>query len=127
MFCYKLLYRKCENGEQNWASKVKELLQIYGFGGAWLAQSVANEKEFIREFTIRIKDCELQMWSAKIKTVPKLQYYCLYKETFELEHYFLRNLPRKVKRQLTKFRIASHNLEIERGRHANIAKEDTLW
>ena len=68
----------------------------------------------------------MQTWSAKIKTVPKLKYYCMYKENFELEQYLLLNLPRKVKRQLSKYRIASHNLEVERGRHFNLPKEDRL-
>ena len=89
------------------------LLQMSGVGDVWLDQSVANEKEFIKEIKIRIKDCELQMWSAKIKTVPKLKYNCMFKESFELERYLL-NLRRKVKRQLTKFRFASHNIENER-------------
>ena len=44
---------------------------MYGFGDVWLDQNVANEKEFITEFEIGIKDCELQTWSAKIKTVQK--------------------------------------------------------
>ena len=51
---------------------------MYGFGDVWLDQNVTNEKEFITEFEIRIKDCELQTWSAKIKTVPKLKFYCMY-------------------------------------------------
>ena len=109
---------------------------MYGFGDVWLDQNVTNEKELITEFEIRIKDCELQTWSAKmtkmitmtkmIKTVIKLKYYCMYKEKFELEQYLLLNLPRKVKRQLSKFRIASLNLEVERGRHFNLPKEDRL-
>ena len=73
--CYKLLYGKCERGEQNWMTSVKQLLQMYGFGDVWLDQIVTKEKEFIREFEIRIKDCKLQTWSAKIKTVPNLKYY----------------------------------------------------
>ena len=99
---------------------------MYGFGDVWLDQNVTNEKELITEFEIRIKDCKLQTWSAKIKTVPKLKYYCMYKEKFELEQYLLLNLPRKVKRQLSKYGIASHDLEVERGRHFILPKEDRL-
>ena len=105
---------------------MKESLQMYGIGDVWLDQSAANEKELIMKIKIRIKDCELQMWSAKIKTVQKLKSFCMFKESFELEHYLLLNLQRKVKRQLTKLRIACHNFQIERDRHTKIAKEDRL-
>ena len=36
------------------------------------------------------------------------------------------SLPRKVQRQLTKFRLSAHNLEIDRGRQNDIQKEDRL-
>ena len=41
-------------------TNVTQLLQLYGLGDVWLDQNVANEKKIIREFEIRIKDCELQ-------------------------------------------------------------------
>ena len=81
---------------------MKQLSLTYGFGDAWLDQSAVNEKEFIKECVLRIKDCEMQTWSANIKTVPKLKYYCMYKENFELEQYLLLNLPRKVERELSR-------------------------
>ena len=57
--------------------KVKQLSLTYGFGDAWLDQVFVDEKELIKEFVIRITDYEMQTWSANIKTVPKLQYYCM--------------------------------------------------
>ena len=50
----------------------------------------------------------------------------MHKENFELEQYLLLNLPRKVKGQLSKYRIASHNLKVGRGRHYKLPKEDKL-
>ena len=50
----------------------------------------------------------------------------MYKENYELEQYLLLNLPRKVKRQLSKYRVASFNLEVERGGHFSLPKEDRL-
>ena len=120
------MYRKCEPVKQNWMTSVKQLLQMYGFGDVWLDQNVTNKKEFIREFGTRIKDCKMQTWSAKIETVPKLKYHCMYMGNFELELYLLLNLPRKVKKQLSEYRIASHNLEVEKGRHFNLPREDRL-
>ena len=71
--CYKLL----RVGNKIGWGKVKQLSLTYGFGDAWLDQVIVDEKEFIKEFVIRIKDYETQTWSANIKTVPKLQYYCM--------------------------------------------------
>ena len=69
----------------------------------------------------------MQNWSTEITTLPKLHYYSMFKTKFEIEQYLLLSLPRKVQRQLTKFRLSAHNLEIERGRHNNNnKKEDRL-
>ena len=124
--CYKLLYEKCEQGKQNWVERVKRVLQMYGFGDIWAYQNVTNRNQFLKEFDRRVKDCELQNWSTEITTLPKLHYYSMFKTKFEIEPYLLLSLPRKVQRQLTKYRLSAHNLEIERGRQNNIQREDRL-
>ena len=70
----------------------------------------------------RVKDCELQNRSTEITTLPKFHYYSMFKTKFEIEQYLLLSLPRKIQRELSKFRLSAHNLEIERGRHNNIQK-----
>ena len=56
----------------------------------------------------------------------------MFKTKFEKEQCLLLSLPRKIQRQLTKFRLSAHNLEIEIGRHNNIqnhanAHQEGLW
>ena len=44
----------------NWAMKVKTILNEYGFGSAWLNQSVEDQNKFIMLFERRIKDNFIQ-------------------------------------------------------------------
>ena len=62
----------------------------------------------------------------EIAESPKLYYYSMYKNDFEIESYLLTNMPRKVKKQFARFRLANHNLQIEKGRHTNLCREDRL-
>ena len=124
--CYNMLFIGCENGKVNWASGIKHLLSVYGFYDIWLSQGTPNEKVFLYNLECRIRDCETQIWRAEITSSPKLNYYCMFKVSFEVEPYLLTNLPRKVKKQYAKFRMSNHNLQVEKGRHTNMPREDRL-
>ena len=87
--CYNLLYRKCENGKQNWASGVKRILEMYGFGYVWESQNVLNVNDFMKEFITRLKDCEIQNWSNSINNFSKLHWYSMYKTKFESRRIFV--------------------------------------
>ena len=50
----------------------------------------------------------------------------MFKTQFETELYLFTNLPRKVKKQYAKYRLSNHNLEVERGRHTGLQREDRL-
>ena len=52
--------------------------------------------------------------------MPKLRMYRLFKLNFVEEAYLYLNIPRRLRRGIAKFRTSNHNLEIERGRHANL-------
>ena len=40
--CYALNYRQCQLGKKNWASKIRDILNGYGFGWIWENQSVPD-------------------------------------------------------------------------------------
>ena len=124
--CYDMLYKSCENGKSNWASGIKKLLSVYGFYEVWMNQGTPNVKLFLHNFELRLKDCEKQSWRTEIASAPKLYYYCMYKNDFEIETYLLTNLPRKVKKQYSRFRLANHDLQVEKGRHENMIREERL-
>ena len=48
----------------------------------------------------------------------------MYKEDFRIEPYLLLNIPRRLRRYIAKFRTSSTNLEIEKGRHNGVVREN---
>ena len=72
----------------------------------------------------KIHDNYSEQWLAAINSSEgvsrgsgnKLRTYCKFKDKFTLENYLL-CLPPAKRRALTKLRISSHKLEIERGRY----------
>ena len=59
----------------NWAMKVKTILNEYGFGSAWLNQSVYDQNKFIVLFERKIKD-SIKILRASMTLSP------IYKATF---------------------------------------------
>ena len=64
--CYKMLKSLYEAGRNTWASNVRSLLYMYGFGYAWIAQEIGNEKIFVSQFKVRLTDCMKQNWHSDI-------------------------------------------------------------
>ena len=124
--CYSFLYNQSVLGKTNWASEVRNILFRYGFGWVWERQSVQNDGAFIRIFSERVHDCELQLWNSDMHSMPKLKTYRLFKEIREKELYLTLNIPRRLRVSLARFRTGSHNFEVERGRHYNMNVEDRL-
>ena len=58
--------------------------------------------------------------------MPKLSLYKLFKDNRKEELYLSLNIPRRLRTNLARFRTSSHCLEIEIGRHYNLAREDRL-
>lgn len=48
---------------------------------------------------------------------PKLRTYKLFKNEYRIEPYLILNLPKAVQKAIARFRMSSHNLSIEVGRH----------
>ena len=69
--CYSLLYNQCLLGKSNWSSKIRDILFRYGFGWAWENQGVPDENIFLKMFSTRVIDCELQLWVSEVKNMPK--------------------------------------------------------
>jgi hypothetical protein len=124
--CYYFLYNQSLLGKTNWCSKIKEILFKYGFGWAWEDQGVPDDNLFMKMFSKRLKDCELQAWATDIQNMPKLRIYNLFKETRNQELYLSLSIPRRLRLVLAQFRTGNHKLEIEIGRHRNLNTEDRL-
>ena len=106
--------------------EVRDLLFRYGFGYVWVAQAVEDQTSFLFSFNQCLKDCELQLWSIQVEEMSKLNTYRMFKTSRNVETYLSLSIPRRLRSSLARFRISNHNLEVERGRHCNMAYEDRL-
>ena len=77
-------------------------------------------------FSQRLKDQYIQSWHETLSVQPKMEYYCKFKEDFEFEHYLVHIKNEKHRKELTRFRLSSHSLEIETGRYNNIERSNRI-
>ena len=78
----------------------------------------------MQSFSERISDCEIQNWTANIKATTKLEHYAIFKSTLTDESYLHLNVSWKLRRSLAKFRVGCHMLQIEKGRHYGIKRDE---
>ena len=125
---YSMLKQDADNNisynGSNWAFQIKSLLNELGLSYIWLQQN---------EFTIpvnlikqRIFDNYYQSWYSNINNSSRLSMYSRYKHDFLFETYLDTIPDQKFRITLTKFRLSSHNLAIERGRFENIPRNDRI-
>ena len=62
----------------------------------------------------------------KIGNASKLAYYCQFKTEFKLEKYVECISNDKLRSELAALRLSAHNLEIERGRHIDVPRENRI-
>ena len=61
-------------------------------------------------------DTYIQRWNNDINNSHRLKFYCRYKHIFEQEDYLNHITENKFRIAMSKFRLSSHELNIERGR-----------
>ena len=106
----------------SWADGIKSLLDELGFSHMWLNQDLQIPSyEIIRN---RIRDHFTQNWYATISDFSKLEYYCQFKTGFKLETYVECISNDSLRSELAAFRLSAHNLEIERGRHFDVSRQN---
>ena len=123
---YNMLYFFQTVGQENWASRVKNMLYTNGFGYVWENQYVEHENEFLASFTQGQKDQFLQEWSDNIQNSSKLVLYKQFKLSFCYEHYLDIVTVRKFGNALATFRSGSLGIEIERGRYLRIPRPERI-
>lgn len=105
----------------NWAYHIKCILDNIGLSYLWINQSPNTPFDIIKT---RILDNYYQSWYAQINNSSRLESYCRFKHLFEQEIYLNQITIKKYRIALTQFRLSSHSLSIERGRHNNIPKNE---
>ena len=80
--CYEMSVKLDNVGRKTWATYVRNLLERYGFGFAWLNQGVGDCKSFLKMFKQRLIDCYQQEWSTTVTDTNKLRNYIGFKIDF---------------------------------------------
>lgn len=106
----------------NWVSKIKNLLERIGFPDIWMFPSSVNIDKFIAILRVRLRDLYISQWREGMHFRTSLILYRELKSTFETSFYLLKMNNRKYRNTLAKFRLSSHCLAIETGRHRNIER-----
>ena len=121
---YRDLYRLNIEGHTNWCTHVDELIRSVGLGEIWDEQKSPPSVNDIRLLNTQSK-CKLQHnyirdWFGEIGNVdrhPILRTYAIFKTKFTQENYMELLSNKKYQRAISRFRVSSHRLGIETGRH----------
>ncbi len=119
---YMMLKQHDDIGRTNWASHVRMLLYIFGFGYAWVAHDVGNTSALISEFQQRLSDSLAQDWSSDIANSSRCDQYQYFKTLLNVERYLTCHLPFYLRKAISKFRCSNHCLMIEVGRHLGLER-----
>ena len=112
--CYNMIYSLSTNNKTPCATYIKYLLCKAGFGHVWIQQGVGNSNLFLTQFKQRLCDISVQDWSNDVHSISKLDAYCLYKTTPEMEKYILIIKYRNHRTALSRLRCTNHRLAIEK-------------
>ena len=116
---YNVLSMLSRGGFQTWANKICEILEYYGMEEYWLDESKAtNCKNFMVTFIKKVKDVYITEWGKELHSFPVLRTYVRFKTTFKMEEYLCNIRDFKLRKIMSKFRLSSHKLQVEIGRHA---------
>ena len=108
----------------NWAFKVKSLLEECGLMYIWNNRYIADIPiDTIRQ---RLYHIYYQQWYSDVHNSRRLSSYSLYKTDLKLESYLENVTVVKHRIALSKFRVSSHKLAIETGRYYNIPNDERL-
>ena len=112
----KIMYN---NGFKTWLAKVKDILDEVNLS-VYLEKENLELQDYVLIRTITKESLYgnfMNTWLKEVSLFPKMRTLLTFKTEFRLEPYLLEVKDFKLRRLLSKFRLSSHDLEIERGRY----------
>ena len=100
----------------------KKILERTGFPDVWMLPNSVNPDRFLLLLKIRLKDMYIAELQEGVRSRTSLMLYREIKNVFEISEYLLRIKNRKYRQILSKIRLSSRQLAIEKGRHNNIER-----
>ena len=116
---YNVLLELDGTGFTNWCSRIRSVLELTGLYQAWETQHIDNTKKFMRSLKDSIVRIFTQRWWQDIESSSKLRTYSLVKKYLCVEPYILNIKWNHHITAMTRYRMSSHDLKIERGRYNN--------
>jgi hypothetical protein len=115
-------------GFDTWIKTVRSLLQMYGLEQHWDQPGLADTDypEIVNKFKCAVYDKYKKEWFKTVSKYPKMRTFISFKTEFKLETYLMDIKSFRLRKHLSKMRLSSHDLEIERGRYKNKQVEHRL-
>jgi len=108
-----------------WISFVKITLDSLGMSEYFINQRVDNFDHFKSSIKNRQHDQFYQEWKSTLNVSPKCLVYRVYKRDYCFEEYLV-ILSASLRKSLCKFRTMNHSMQIEKGRHLGIERNQRL-
>ena len=118
---YNSLFVLDQMAQENWCTKIRRLLNSLNMHDLWCSQCILNEKVFLSEVKINLYDTAKSACLERIQNCDdgkKLRTYKLFKNIYCLEPYLTKVHDPRYRTAISRFRLSSHNLKIETGRHS---------
>ena len=112
------------NKIMNWAAQIKNILDNSGLSEIRLYQDTISINFDVIKYRILV--VYKQNWHTRICNSNRLSSYILYKDLLAMETYLETIHVNKFRVSLSKFRLSSHDLAIEKGRYNNINRKNRL-
>ena len=109
-----------------WIDKVRATLSSARETDTWRNQVVTHPRRLIKNIRNRLFAQYRDEWLESMHNMTSLDGYCLYKNTFQTEPYFNIVKDQRHLRAFVSIRLRAHPLEIERGRHYGVPRQDRL-
>jgi len=113
-----------DSNATNWASNVRDILQSTGLNEVWLYPSLVRIDSFVPVLRSRLRDIYVSNWRIGLDLSSALDVFRVIKLTFEQSSYLRYMENTKYRNTSAKFRLSSHKLNIEVGRHNNIPRNE---
>ena len=111
------------NGSRCWLNAVTQSLQAAGYNQDidTLTISVLNDsKSFLKNVKLRLHNNYILSWSNLVNESRMLRTYKLFKRNFSPEGYLFNVKNKKLQKYISRFRLSSHNLGVQLGRHQGV-------
>ena len=116
---YNMLKSMAEEGKENLASAVRDLLCTNGFAFAWWNGSVGDETRFLTEFQLRLKDCLIQNWHSRLESSGRYEVYRTFKSALEKEISLEVIQNQQIRKAFTRFRFGMSQILTHKRRYTD--------